>query len=467
MRNNYSRFIYLVRILADVTVIVVSYYLTVEFLITYTKYAFDTNAFFLLFFLLFIWMYSTKVTGLYDEFRGRYFSEEIVTIVKNVFILAISTIVILFLLKDKTLSRQFVVMFVGVTLIMLTSEKYLLRINLEHLRKKGRNLRHLLIIGAGNVGKNFYESIKDNPHFGFNIVGFVDDEKKTFLNGKYLGKIKDLDSVLDFRKVDDVIIALPNYASDTIESVVRTCERYTIRVRIIPDYFKFVSSKYNISLFGNFPVVSVREDKINDIHWRLLKRGFDTGISLFLFIFVFSWLWPIIAISIKLTSRGRIFYKQERWGRDNRMFTTYKFRSMTPDSVEVDEEGNFVQVTKDDPRVTSLGRFLRKSNLDELPQFWNVLKGEMSLVGPRPHPTPLNIQSRDKIRLYMLRHLVKPGITGWAQVNGFRGETNTRELMQKRIDHDIWYIENWSVWLDIQILFLTLWKMVQGDPKAY
>ena len=273
--------------------------------------------------------------------------------------------------------------------------------------------------------------------------------------------------MLDFRKVDDVIIALPNYASDTIESVVRTCERYTIRVRIIPDYFKFVSSKYNISLFGNFPVVSVREDKINDIHWRLLKRGFDTGISLFLFIFVFSWLWPIIAVSIKLTSHGRIFYKQERWGRDNRMFATYKFRSMTPDSVEVDEDGKFVQVTKDDPRVTAFGKFLRKSNLDELPQFWNVLKGEMSLVGPRPHPTPLNIQSRDKIRLYMLRHLVKPGITGWAQVNGFRGETSTSELMQKRIDHDIWYIENWSVWLDIQILFLTLWRMVQGDPKAY
>ena len=138
-----------------------------------------------------------------------------------------------------------------------------------------------------------------------------------------------------------------------------------------------------------------------------------------------------------------------------------------PETVEVDERGNFVQVTKDDPRVTKIGKFLRKTNLDELPQFLNVLKGEMSLVGPRPHPTPLNIQSRDKIRLYMLRHLVKPGITGWAQVNGFRGETNTPELMQKRIDHDIWYIENWSPWLDTQIIFLTLWQMLKGDPKAY
>ncbi len=462
-----SKLLYSIRILADIIVIVVSYYVTVEFLITFTKYAFDSNAFFLLFFLIFIWMYSTKVTGLYDEFRGRYFTEEIVTIIKNVFVLAISTIVMLFLLKDKTLSRQFVVLFVGVNLILLTLEKFLLRVNLSLIRKKGRNMRNMLIIGAGNVGKNFYESIKDNPHFGFNIIGFVDDEKKTFLNGKYLGKIEELDVVLDRRKVDDVIVALPNYASDTIESVVRTCERYTIRVRIIPDYFKFVSSKYNISLFGNFPVVSVREDKINDIQWRLLKRGFDTGISLFLFVFVFSWLWPIIMIAIKIASPGKVFFKQERWGRDNRMFTTYKFRSMIPDTIEIDESGNFRQVTKDDPRVTKIGKFLRRTNLDELPQFWNVLKGEMSLVGPRPHPTPLNIQSRDKIRLYMLRHLVKPGITGWAQVNGFRGETSTPELMQKRIDHDIWYIENWSVWLDIQILFLTLWRMLQGDPKAY
>ena len=465
--HSYSRALYSIRVLADVIVIVASYYLTVEFLISFSKYAFDTNAFFLLFFLLFVWMYSTKVTGLYDEFRGRYFTEEVVAIVKNVFVLAISTIVILFLLKDKTLSRQFVILFVGVTLALLTIEKFFLRVNLEHIRKRGRNLRHLLIIGAGNVGKNFYESIKDNPHFGFNIIGFIDDEKKTFLNGKYLGKINDLENLLEVRRVDDVIIALPNYASDTIESVVRTCERYTIRVRIIPDYFKFVSTKYNVSLFGRFPVVTVREDKINDIHWRLLKRGIDTGASVFLFIFVFSWLWPIIAVTIKLSSPGKVFFKQERWGRDNRMFTTYKFRSMMPETVEVDERGNFVQVTKDDPRVTKIGKFLRKTNLDELPQFLNVLKGEMSLVGPRPHPTPLNIQSRDKIRLYMLRHLVKPGITGWAQVNGFRGETNTPELMQKRIDHDIWYIENWSPWLDTQIIFLTLWQMLKGDPKAY
>ena len=161
-------------------------------------------------------------------------------------------------------------------------------------------------------------------------------------------------------------------------------------------------------------------------------------------------------------------YRQERWGRNNKRFIAYKFRSMQVDECgEVDENGKFRQATKHDPRVTKVGKFLRKTNLDELPQFWNVLKGDMSIVGPRPHPTPLNIESKDKIRLYMFRHLVKPGITGWAQVNGFRGSTENHELMQSRINHDIWYIENWSIWLDVQIIGLTVWNMIKGEKNAY
>ncbi|HKJ82155.1 MAG TPA: exopolysaccharide biosynthesis polyprenyl glycosylphosphotransferase, partial [Ignavibacteriaceae bacterium] len=296
-----------------------------------------------------------------------------------------------------------------------------------------------------------------------------DDNKKTFLNGQYLGKINELDGYLKTLKVDDIIIALPNDESDRIKEVINVCEKHTTRIKILPDYFNFISSKYKISMFGHFPIISVREDRINELHWRLLKRGFDIFVSVLLFIFVFSWLWPLIGLVIKLTSPGPVFYKQVRWGRDNRHFTTYKFRSMRTDKCgETDENGKFQQAIENDPRVTKIGKFLRKTNLDELPQFWNVLKGgEMSIVGPRPHPTPLNLESKDKVNLYMLRHLVKPGITGWAQVNGFRGETRELSQMQKRIDHDIWYIENWSFWLDLQIIGLTVWRMLRGDPNAY
>ena len=295
----------------------------------------------------------------------------------------------------------------------------------------------------------------------------MDDQQKSFLNGKYLGKLSDLDFVLDNQRVDDVIIALPNYATEKLEEVISTCEKHTTRVKIIPDYFKFTSYKYSITMFDRFPIISVRNDKINEFHCRLIKRAFDTTFSLLLFIFVFSWLWPIIAIIIKLTSPGPVFYIQERWGRNNVKIRAYKFRSMVASSCEVDKNGKFQQTKKNDPRVTGIGKILRKTNLDELPQFWNVLKGEMSVVGPRPHPTPLNIESKDKVHLYMLRHLVKPGITGWAQVNGFRGETEDIVKMQKRIDHDIWYIENWSFSLDIQIILLTVWRMFKGDPHAY
>jgi len=323
------------------------------------------------------------------------------------------------------------------------------------------------MIGAGDVGKEFYETIKSSPHFGYRLIGFLDDEEKPFLNGKYLGKISELDNLLGTREIDNVIIALPNYAVEKIEEVVRVCEKHTTRVKIIPNYFKIVSNKYSASMFGPFPVISVREDRVNDFIWRVIKRLLDFTLSLFLFVSVFSWLWLLIAIAIKLSSNGPVFYKQERWGRNNKRFIAIKFRSMDQESSDLDLNGKYKQTTPDDPRVTSIGKFLRKTNLDELPQFWNVIKGEMSLVGPRPHPTPLNEESKESIKYYMIRHLVKPGITGWAQVNGFRGETSNLEKMQQRIDHDIWYIENWSIWLDLQILIMTIWLMLKGDPNAY
>ena len=181
----------------------------------------------------------------------------------------------------------------------------------------------------------------------------------------------------------------------------------------------------------------------------------------------FLWLWPLIALAIKLTSPGPVFFRQERWGRGNKRIICYKFRTMRNDSRDVDKNGRYQQTQRDDPRITRVGRFLRKSNLDELPQFINVLLGDMSLVGPRPHPTPLNQESKDDIPYYLVRHMVKPGITGWAQVNGLRGETRDLMLMRQRVDHDIWYIENWSFWLDIQIVLMTVWRMLRGDPNAY
>ena len=464
----YRKSLYLFRITIDIIILIISFVISGRESVVNFRFFREVNNQFLLLSLIIIWFFTSRATNLYDEFRSRNVTFEIIALIKNVTVILISSIIILFLLKEEKLSRYFVVIFSVLNIVLLGVEKIAFRNYLNFIRKRGRNLRSLLIVGAGEVGRSFYELIKHSSHFGYQMVGFVDDTTKPYLNGQYLGKIDELDNILNKQHVDDIIIALPNNANERIEDVVTICEKHTTRVRIIPDYFKFVSGKYSVSMFGRFPIIAVREDRINEMHWRLLKRSFDFIFTLSLYLIIFWWLFPLIGLLIKISSPGPMMYRQERWGRNNKRFIAYKFRSMQVDECgEIDENGKFRQATKHDPRVTKVGKFLRKTNLDELPQFWNVLKGDMSIVGPRPHPTPLNIESKDKIRLYMFRHLVKPGITGWAQVNGFRGSTENNEQMQKRVNHDVWYIENWSIWLDVQIIGLTLWNMIKGEKNAY
>ncbi|MGE5680116.1 MAG: undecaprenyl-phosphate glucose phosphotransferase [Bacillota bacterium] len=466
MQIQHRRF-YITRITADLLIIVVSFIIACFFSMYSQDPGLRAIDYFFLLMLILVWLFSSKVTFLYDEFRSRNYSFELITVIKNVLIQSLSAIVFIFLVKEVPFHRGFVVRYSAMLLLFLSMEKYLFRRVLDNFRKKGKNLRNIIIIGAGTVGQKFYELIKINPQFGYRMLGFLDDDKKYNLNGLYLGKLELLEDVLEEIDVDDVIIALPNHAGEKIQEVIDICDNYTTRVRIIPDYFRFLSNRYNVSMFDRFPVISVREERLNELHWSLIKRGFDLTVTMLLFLFVFSWLWPVIMIAIMIDSRGHIFFKQERCGKDNRTFVTYKFRSLQEDSREFDPKGQFLQVSKADPRVTRVGRILRKTNLDELPQFLNVLIGDMSIVGPRPHPVPLNFESREYIRQYMHRYLVKPGLTGWAQVNGLRGETKDPCMMQKRVEHDLWYIDNWSFWLDLQIVFLTVVKMFKGDPNAY
>ncbi len=432
----------------------------------FTKENYSANILLYLILILF-WIFIARSFGLYDEFRSRDFTVELINTIRSVISLAVFTIILIFFYKDTYLSRTFVLVFLGSSLLLLSIQKFAMRQLLNYLRKHGRNLRNILIIGAGEVGKNFQKTIESNPHFGYKLIGFLDDNSHSDLNGEYLGKIDELENILENNLVENVIVALPNYAAKKIEDVVKICENYTTRVKIIPDYFNFISDKYNVEMFGPFPVVSVRKDRLNEFQWRILKRAFDLIFTILVFILFFSWFWPIIMIIHKMDSKGPIFFKQERWGRNNKKFFAYKFRSMIPESTDVDCNGNYQQASKDDPRITKFGKFLRKTNIDELPQFINVLLGQMSVVGPRPHPTPLNLESKDKFKKYLLRHLVKPGITGWAQINGFRGETRDPRKMEERIAHDIWYIENWSFWLDIRIIFLTIIRTLKGDEEAY
>jgi Undecaprenyl-phosphate glucose phosphotransferase len=463
----YRKFLLSVRLVADSATIVLSCELAV--LLSYLHVGGRAHQYFYLILplLLLVWVVSSQVTHLYDDFRSRDFGYEVVVILKNVIVQAVAAAVIFIIIKETFLSRFFLLTYSAILFALLFVEKYILRSGLKVIRRKGRNLRSILVIGAGRVGHGFAQSVEKHPQFGYRIVGFLDDKKKQSLNGNYLGPISKLETILSDHRVDNVVIALPNYAYGKVEEIINTCEKFTTTVRIIPDYFQIVSPRYNFSMFDRYPLISLREEKLNEFHWRIVKRTFDTAFSVALFVFLFWWLWPLIALAIKLTSPGPIFFKQTREGRNNKKFVVYKFRSMLISSSDVDQEGNYNQASKDDPRITAIGKILRKTNMDELPQFLNVLKGEMSVVGPRPHPIPLDLKSKGQTQKYMQRYLVKPGITGWAQVNGHRGETRDSGTMQKRINFDLWYIENWSFWLDIQIIFKTLWLTVKGDPQAY
>ncbi len=421
----------------------------------------------LLLFLVLAWNFGSRVFGLFDVSCIKTLTTELTAMGKNILLQLLAVIAVLFVNKSQILSRFFVLTYCLTLLVLLVFRRLVFNLSFDSLQKSDRRLNHVLIVGGGDVAQRFFATIASSARLGFKVMGFIADQAVPGFDCAYLGTIQQLPEVLEREAVDNVVIALPNAELGRLGEVIAACENSPARVRIIPDYFEFMSPRFGVSRFGAFPLISLRANPLDEWHWQFLKRAFDLLVTFLLFAAVFSWLWPLLALLIKATSPGPIFFKQERWGMKNKRIVCYKFRSMVKESSDVDENGRYQQARRGDPRITRLGRFLRCSNLDELPQFINVLKGEMSLVGPRPHPTPMNLEIKDSIQHYQFRHLVKPGITGWAQVNGFRGETRDTELLRKRVEFDIWYIENWSFFLDIKIFWLTLWRMLRGDPRAY
>ena len=255
---------------------------------------------------------------------------------------------------------------------------------------------------------------------------------------------------------------LPLTNTNEIKELIDFCDKFMIRFKLVPDFRGFIFKRVNIDFFEDVPVITLREEPLRDFVNRFAKRTFDIIFSSFVIIFILSWLYPLIAILIKLSSRGPVLFKQERSGLNNEIFLCYKFRSM-----RLSNDSDIKQASKGDSRITRIGKFLRKSSIDEFPQFINVLIGDMSIVGPRPHMLLHTEEYSSLIKKYMVRQLVKPGITGIAQVRGYRGETKEVEDMEGRVRLDVWYIENWSLPLDINIVFLTIWNVFKGDEKAY
>ena len=359
----------------------------------------------------------------------------------------------LYLIKMMHFSRELLAIFYFVNILLETGLRNLIRYFLRSMRKNGYNLKHILLVGYSHAAEEYIDRIIANPQWGYKIRGILDDhiEAGTEYKGvKVLGRIANLMVILPQNRLDEIAITLGLNEYYRLEEIVALCEKSGVHTKFIPDYNRVIPTKpYTEDILG-LPVINIRHVPLTNTHYALLKRTMDIVGSVCAII-LFSPVMLFSAVMIKLTSPGPLIFKQERVGLHNQPFMMYKFRSM---EVQAPEKEKTRWTVKDDPRVTGFGKFMRKTSIDELPQLFNVLKGEMSLVGPRPERPFFVEKFKEEIPRYMIKHQVRPGITGWAQVNGYRGNTSIR----KRIEYDLYYIENWTLGLDIKILFLTVFK---------
>ena len=350
-------------------------------------------------------------------------------------------------------STRMLVAFSIIDITLTTIERFGIRYILSRLRRKGFNQKHVMLVGFSDASDQFIDACRRNPDWGYHIYGVVDDIAEVgegYKGIQVVGRISELEHILAQNTIDEIAITLPLAAYAKLDGIVHVCEKSGVHTKFIPDYNNIIHSKPVTEDMDGLPVINIRNVPLTDPVKATAKRAVDIFGSL-VGIVLFSPIMLVVAILIRLTSPGPIIFKQERVGLHNKPFMMYKFRSMVQQT-EADEKKGWT--VPGDPRVTRVGRFIRKTSIDEFPQFFNVLAGQMSLIGPRPERTQFVEMFKEEIPRYMIKHQVRPGMTGWAQVNGLRGDTSIYE----RVKYDIWYIENWTMSLDVKILFLTIFK---------
>ena len=410
-----------------------------------------------------IWLLLSSYLGAYKFIRIEHVEKIISKTAKLISLHLIIMFSVVLLLKYEDISRSRLLVFYIILFISVISFRLIFSQILKVLRKSGYNFRTVVIVGANKTGIQIQKLLSKDLSYGYRVLGFFDDtvEGKTS-DFKILGKTEQLETFAVKHNVHEIYFASSDYNTQQVIDLINFCEQHLIRIKIVPHFQKYTDSRHvQIDFYGNLPILSLRKEPLEIPFNRITKKIFDLFIALLVMLFIAPWLLPILFLAVKTSSKGPAFFKQQRTGLGNMPFWCYKFRTM-----RVNSSADSQQATKGDKRITRIGSFLRKSNLDELPQVLNVLKGEMSIVGPRPHMLKHTEEYSALIDNYLVRHFAKPGITGWAQVNGFRGETKELEQMEGRIECDIWYIENWSMLLDLKIIFLTAFKMFKGDKNA-
>lgn len=369
----------------------------------------------------------------------------------------------LFFFRKVELSRVILLISMGGFGIGLMFNRFLYLSIRSYNKNKETFVNKVIIIGYNDIGKKLAAYFEEGG-FKTQILGFVEDNADINYLTPY-PILKGLPQTVQMAKEMNALEIYSTIAPEVdnrVYDLMQEAEIECIRFKIVPDFSVFINRSMHVDYFYDLPIISLRNEAMDDIGNKIKKRVLDIMVSSFVTVFILSWLIPLMALLIKLESRGPVFFPQLRTGKNKKNFYCLKFRSMN-----VNKDSDVIQATKNDTRITRIGKFMRKTSLDEFPQFINVLKGEMSLVGPRPHMVKHTDDYSKMVDEYMVRQFLKPGITGWAQVSGFRGEITNPEQIKKRVAHDIWYMENWTLWLDIKILFLTVYNVLKGDKNAY
>lgn len=406
-----------------------------------------------LYFVVPVYIILYYMNKMYTPKRTQSVETEIINVFKANVMGAIAFMVALTAFKIQDFSRGLIFIFFCINIILTLLIRCLIRYLLRAFRKKGYNLKYILLVGYSRAAEAYIDRINANPQWGYVIRGILDNHvpRGTAYRGvKVIGTIDNLMGILPVSVLDEISVTLSLADYDHLEEIVELCEKSGVHTKFIPDYNSLIPNKpYTEDLMG-LPLINIRYVPLSNTLNAFAKRVVDI-IGSFCGIVVLSPLLIVIAILVKTTSKGPVIFKQERVGRHNKTFQMYKFRSMRMQEPGEEKKGWTV---KDDPRVTKVGKFIRKTSIDELPQLFNILRGDMSLVGPRPERPQFVEKFKEEIPRYMIKHQVRPGLTGWAQVNGYRGDTSIR----RRIDYDLYYIENWTMGFDFKIMFLTIFK---------
>lgn len=409
------------------------------------------------------WFYSSSLVKLYDNIMVREAIPTLKASIAALLIYLLAPLMVTMILPRLSLPMDFVInSYVFFVIFVFTGKMTFLSIR-KSKRRFLIEYQKVVIIGANPVGKELYQYLEEHPHLGYKVQGIFDDLPQDMEgNFKMLGNVKTCFDYVLANGVTEVFSALPFQELEKTKYLMQEADKHMIRFRLVPDVKVFFDKNVLLDQYGHLPILSPRREPLDNIANEIIKRGFDIVFSSLVIVLVLSWLIPLLAVIIRLESPGPVFFRQLRSGKGNKPFYCLKFRSMF-----VNKDSDSLQASRGDKRITRVGLFLRKTSIDELPQFFNVLLGDMSVVGPRPHMLKHTQDYSLLIEKFMVRHFLTPGITGWAQVNGYRGETKETKAMSNRVEADLWYLENWSLFLDLKIIFLTIWQGFRGNPNAF